>query len=101
MITEQERNYRIKNLKNMDKVIRYVNDEENGVIDTWLMGGVPDGSTEQDFKEYAEDEEMYNDCCKLFAELISDMLVNGYWDKNGYTREFFNVDAYYAGKQGE
>lgn len=86
--------YRANVLKNMDRVIRLVNDEGNGVFETWLMGGVPDGSTEQDFQEYSGDMEMYKDCCILFAELISDMIVNGEWDNDGLTLEFFNTNEY-------
>lgn len=47
-MTEQERNHRAEALKNMDKAIRYVNDEENGVMDTWLEEGVPDESTDME-----------------------------------------------------
>lgn len=81
---------RAKILKNTDKTIRYVNDEENGVMDTWLEEGIPDGYTDDDFMEYAEDEEMFNECCVLFSDLISSLIVKGEWDSKGHTVEFFN-----------
>lgn len=88
-----ERAKKAKHLMNMDKVIRYTNDEENGVMYTWLSEGIPDGSTLEDFMEYALDEEQYREWCVLFAELMSRLIVKGEW-KDGYTLELFNPEEH-------
>lgn len=63
---------RYRQLKAMDKVIRtHANDEF--YIDNWLILGIPDGSTDLDFKEYAEDEEDYTEFCETFIRLIKRM----------------------------
>ena len=88
---------RAEYVNHMIKVMRTVNDEGSGVYDTWLVGGPPDGCSQQEIVEFVEDEEWYRDVCQLFTELISELIVTGYWGKDGYTREFFSVDAYRKG----
>jgi hypothetical protein len=78
----------------MDMVVRSVTDEENGVFEEWLIYGIPDGSTYEDFVEYAKDDEQYKEWCILFSELISVLIAKGHWNKNGYTTEFFHKEDY-------
>jgi hypothetical protein len=70
MTVAQEMRYR--QLKAMDKVVRmHTNDES--YIESWLMIGIPDGSTDLDFQEYAADEEDYTEFCETFIRLIKRM----------------------------
>ena len=70
MTVAQELIYR--QLKAMDKVIRmHTNDEY--YIESWLMTGIPDGSTDLDFQEYAKDEDDYTEFSKTFIHLIKKM----------------------------
>ena len=68
MTISQELIYR--QLKAMDKVIRmHTNDE--CYIESWLMTGIPDGSTDLDFQEYAKDEDDYTEFSKTFIFINS------------------------------
>lgn len=96
-MTEETLNDRIKCLQNMDTAMKFINDEENGVYESWLSVGVPDGASDEDFEEIAKDDESYFETCELFAGLISDLLVNGDWNKKGFSTEFFNVKAVWRG----
>lgn len=93
-IEERTKQIRIRSLKNMDFVMRCINDEENGVFDLWLQEGVPDEATEEDFECIAEEYDAYISVCNLFAESIAELLAEGYWGKDGFSRELFNVKAY-------
>ena len=60
---------RYKVLKAMDQTVREcVNDE--GYMECWLMVGIPDGSTDADFWDYAEDEDDFNEFLETYARLI-------------------------------
>lgn len=59
---------RIKLLKQMDEAIHNTGDEF--IIMPWLSCGVPDGATQADFEDIAEDEELWTDCCKLVGKLL-------------------------------
>lgn len=85
---------RAEYVKHMIDVMQTVNDEDNGVYETWLMGGPPDGCSDSEILEFVEDEEWYKDVCQVFAESISELLSTGCWGKDGYSRELFNVRAY-------
>ncbi len=60
---------RVAVLKEMDNAVRGMNDEY--AMDSWLMVGVPDEATEEDYESIAEDHEEYTDIVKLFARLVS------------------------------
>ena len=60
--------YRAEQLKLMDQLIRCAADEN--VIDAWLMVGIPDGSTDEDFIGYGEDEDDYNEFVDTFIRMI-------------------------------
>ena len=60
---------RIDTLKYMNHII-YDEIGDEGWFDWWLTEGIPDGSTEEDLKEIAEDNEDYADMVKTFFYLI-------------------------------
>lgn len=52
--------------REMDKFIKNrVEDEQ--IINCWLMCGVPDGADETDYREIAEDDELWLDTVKEFT----------------------------------
>lgn len=55
-------------LGGMNSYIIELDDED--ILEPWLMCGVPDGSTEEDLMEIAEDEEEFRSIVKEFAKLI-------------------------------
>ena len=61
---------RITQLKAMHELMMSANDEE--LYMTWIILGVPDCPSEDDFEYIAEDNESYNECFDLFAGLIAD-----------------------------
>ena len=60
-------NARVAQLKAMHELISNANDEGIYMIWIYLM---PDGATEEDFKDIALDDDLYNECWDLFAELV-------------------------------
>ena len=59
-------------LKAMDITIRsHAGDE--GYIESWLMIGITDGSTDLDFQDYAQDEEGYLEFVETFHQLLDRM----------------------------
>lgn len=56
---------RIYLVREMDKFIKNRVDDEN-IIGGWLTFGVPDGATEIDHREIAEDDELWLDVVKKF-----------------------------------
>lgn len=56
-------------LKAMDNAVRGMNDEY--AIETWLMVGVPDEASDEDYISIAEDHEEYADIVKVFARIVS------------------------------
>lgn len=78
MKTARENVERIRQimLVNMDAIIRCDIDDES-IIESWLMGGLPDGHDETDLIEIAADDELFTDvvecftrCCKRAKILI-------------------------------
>ena len=61
---------RMSQLKAMHELMRNANDEE--IYMTWIVTGVPDEPSEDDFNYIACDDELYNECFALFVELIKD-----------------------------
>lgn len=55
-------------LKRMDKWLRKnIQDEELFMNWLYLM---PDGATDADFEEFAEDMEFVNECARLFSKMV-------------------------------
>ena len=70
MTMTQEMRY--KQLKAMDRTIREcVNDE--GYFFHWIALGVPDGSDESDFRDFAEDEDDFNEFLGVFNRIVDRM----------------------------
>jgi hypothetical protein len=61
-------NLRVIQLKAMDDFMHSVNNEE--LIDEWLTYGIPDEASEDDYYSIAEDDELYNDCVKIFIRTV-------------------------------
>ena len=59
---------RVIQLKAMDDFMHSVNNEE--LIDEWLTYGVPDEASGDDYHAIAEDDELYNDCVKMFKRTL-------------------------------
>ena len=51
-------------------VLDYVGDET--LINAWLMCGVPDGATEDDLREMAEDDNLWVDAVNTFKRVINE-----------------------------
>ena len=62
-------NSRMNLLKDMDKMVRKTASTYT-VLDMWLMCGVPDGADDIDYKEIAEDDELWLDCVNTFAKVM-------------------------------
>lgn len=58
---------RVAQLKAMHELISNANDEH--IYMSWICV-MPDGATEEDFRDIAFDDELYNECFDLFVELI-------------------------------
>lgn len=69
-MTETIIKWRIEQLKAMDTLIRSVNNE-NLVLDSWLMCGIPDGATDTDYRDYAENVDDYKELCDFFLKLMA------------------------------
>ena len=54
---------RIEQLKAMDDFMKSVNDED--LLESWLVYGVPDEASKEDYEYIASDDELYSDCVKL------------------------------------
>ena len=61
---------RVAQLKAMHELMHYANDEE--IYMTWIVTGVPDEPSEDDFEYIALDDRLYNECFDLFIKLIKD-----------------------------
>ena len=58
---------RMAQLKAMHELMCNANDEE--LYMSWICL-MPDGATEEDFKDIAFDDDLYNECFDLFVDLI-------------------------------
>lgn len=57
---------RMQFLKDFDQFIKNLGDER--ILETWLVGGVPDEADAWDYVEIAEDEELWLNCVQCFSE---------------------------------
>ena len=62
------RDARIDQLKAMHELMLGANDE--GIYMSWIVTGVPDCPSEEDFEFIALRDESYNECFDLFLKLI-------------------------------
>ena len=61
---------RVKVLKLLNDLIMDIGDED--VFDDWFAYGIPDGATEEDYKEIAEDTEEFKRIVKVFSKIYED-----------------------------
>lgn len=61
---------RMSQLKAMHTIMCNTNDED--IYATWIITGVPDEPSEDDYEYIAMDDELYNECFDLFVELVKD-----------------------------
>lgn len=79
----------------MDTCIRMINDEENGILEGWLMLHVPDEASDEELLGVVQgDENFYAACCEFFARHMSRLIAKGGFDSRGRTVELFNVEAF-------
>lgn len=53
----------------MDLYMKQINDET--LMESWLMCGVPDDSDIEEFQYFAEDMEMWHDCLRIFRRDVT------------------------------
>lgn len=68
---------RIKMLESMHYLILSLNDE-SAYFGSWIIFAIPDGATDYDFEDIAEDDGMFDEVCKLFTRLIKKYGDSGY-----------------------
>ena len=68
---------RIKMLESMHYLISSLNDE-NAYYNAWIYV-MPDGATDDDFADIAEDNKLYDEVCALFTRLIKRYGDSGYY----------------------
>ena len=74
----------------MDKTIRSVNDEENGVFERWILYYVPDESTVDEIKDILDlNPNFYQECCDFFVKEVTNLINNGETDNRGFCVEFW------------
>ena len=59
---------RLIQLKVMDDFMHSINNEE--LIDEWLTYGIPDEASKDDYYSISEDDELYNECVKIFKRTV-------------------------------
>ena len=59
---------RVRFFKAADEIVRLINDE-NAFVE-WASEGIPDGASDDELKEIAEDDGSSNDISALFVSLI-------------------------------
>lgn len=72
--------YRVWELKKMDKYIRENVSDEDSII-WWLTIGVPDNASQEDFEFIAQDDELFNTCCRAFSSLAIKEIYGEYDDE--------------------
>ena len=96
---EKDTQMRAQTLKNMDEAIRSISDEGNGIFESWIALYIPDGTKENEWEEWARDDELYTGCCKFFARNVSSLIANGDYNDDGYCLEFFSPEAFNRGRK--
>ena len=68
-------NEKFETLRSMNTIIKNMNDES--AYDAWIYI-IPDGADDDELQEIAEeDEEIFEDACKLFAKLVKKHMKYG------------------------
>ena len=61
---------RVEILKLLNNLIMDIGDED--VFEGWFAYGIPDGATEEDYKEIAEDTGEFKRIVKVFSKIYED-----------------------------
>lgn len=75
---------KVEFIKALNEIVLGLGDED--LIDLWLMNGVPDQPSEEDFEFIANDQESFDDLINLFVRLskyisIEGINIEGKWYK--------------------
>ena len=73
-MTEQMKQSRIEDLKAMDRLMRSMNNEEGFMA--WICI-FPDGASEYDYADIAEDEEQFEECVLEFLSVMRRYMKDG------------------------
>ena len=73
-MTEQIKQSRVDDLKAMDRLMRSMNNEE--AFMNWIVI-FPDGATEEDYADIAEDEEQFEECVLEFLSVMKRYMKDG------------------------
>ena len=71
LLMETKKEARIKSLKLMNQKILDTGDEM--IYDRWLMCGVPDEATEDDYEFIAENDSEFKDVVDLYHRIMNDI----------------------------
>lgn len=55
-------------LGGMNELVKEIGDED--ILMNWITYGIPDGVTEDDLAEIADDDECFADVCEYFAKVV-------------------------------
>ena len=72
---------RVEMLKQMDNYVRNIIGDDSVCVDLWFAEGVPDGADEIDLIEIAEDDDLWEECVKCFAECCEEETYNNLYGK--------------------
>ena len=86
-MTELYKKNRVELLKAMHRIVASLN-HEGAYYNSWIYL-VPDCPSEEDFIDMAENDDIMDECAKLFVSLISSygkygICVSGDWDEHEY-----------------
>jgi hypothetical protein len=73
---EEDINSRISVLKAMHTIMINMNNED--AYWCWVTNGVPDEPSEEDYRDIAEDPEMFNDCTNHFTSVYNSFISDGF-----------------------
>lgn len=78
---------RADELRKMHETIIHMNNED-AYFGDWITFGPPDGATEDDFMDIAEDKEFFNDIKRLFKHIYSQYHDDGLYNATKEVMEF-------------
>lgn len=57
-------------IKSMHNILMNMN-HEDAYLDVWIVEGVPDGATDEDFEYFAADDKTFNELMDLFIDVFN------------------------------
>lgn len=95
-MNQQIKESRIADLKAMDRLMRSMNNEDAFMC--WIVI-FPDGATEDDYADIAEDEEQFEECVLEFLSVMKRYMKDGLCLDSEANR--WGTKAYYLGMNKE